>query len=363
MSWALEILAAGNAYQGKVGGLSLPLRLALDAQKAGARAVFTECDEIRRQLEDERLTLPVDTSAQEERILRVPANLLVHRQTFKNFADERTAALNLGPESPAPGVAYDFAPLAVIDNPSRRRAESLLFRSLRKTQDGWTSRWLNRYISLTVSRLLVETSLTPNQVSLSVLGLGLVGAYLASQGGYAELIAGATLFQFQSIFDGCDGELSRVTHRGSHLGAWLDTIGDDVTNYAFFAAAGYGIFTYGEDLIFNKYVYLIAAGITVVSGLIASTLEYRYLIRIGSGDLLDYPLTDPETENQENLFSWIRPLFKRDTFVFLTWVSALAGRIGEMLVVFSVGALGILISVFKAELRMAKERQAPRGVS
>src|SRR5262249_28043354 len=98
-------------------------------------------------------------------------------------------------------------------------------------------------------------------------------------------LMGAVLFQAQSVLDGCDGEMSRLTFRGSRLGEWLDTIGDDLTNYGFFAGAACGLYASS-----GRAVYLALGALTVTCGFVGSGLEYRYLIRIGSGDLLKYPL-------------------------------------------------------------------------
>src|SRR6185369_12957510 len=115
------------------------------------------------------------------RVLRVPANFVVHRTLFKSIA-ERDAQ---DPQSPrqrdlsqgaiAHDAPYSFAPIAVSDDASAREAEQRLFNALRKPQDGWTSRYLNRYISLAISRWLVKTPLRPNQVSVAILGVGLAG--------------------------------------------------------------------------------------------------------------------------------------------------------------------------------------------
>ena len=99
------------------------------------------------------------------------------------------------------------------------------------------------------------------------------------------------------MLDGCDGEMSRVSHRGSKLGEWLDTIGDDLTNYGFFGGAGLGLYhDTGNEL------YLAAGSICVACGLVTSALEYRYLIKIGSGDLLKYPLSQGSGGNGKLAF-------------------------------------------------------------
>jgi hypothetical protein len=152
----------------------------------------------------------------------------------------------------------------------------------------------------------------------------------------------------QSVLDGCDGEMSRVTYRGSLTGEWLDTIGDDLTNYGFFAGAGWGL----SSMTGNP-TYLVAGAVTIAAGGIASAIEYRYLAKIGSGDLNKYPLSAGESSG--GIFDRIRPLFKRDTFVLLTLLAALIGQVGPMLFLFAGGAVAILISVISAELRMARE--------
>ena len=343
-----------------VAGLPLALRLALDAQQGGAECIVVPNDAAAaaQSLQDARLRIPVlDRVPDGLRVLRVPANFVLHRGLLKNIA-ERDAQDPTSPRerdlshgSIAHDAPYSFAPIAVNDDASAREAERRLFRALRKPQDGWTSRYLNRYISLAISRWLVKTPLRPNQVSVGILGVGLAGAWFAAQGGYGNLLLGALLFQAQSVLDGCDGEMSRVTHRGSRAGEWLDTVGDDLTNYGFFAGAALGLYQVTQNPL-----YLIAGAITVISGLIGSGLEYRYLIKIGSGDLLKYPLSQGQGTGK---LAFIQPLFKRDTFVFLTLCAAALSCVGPMLCVFAAGAVGVLIAVLRTELRLAREaRQA-----
>jgi phosphatidylglycerophosphate synthase len=380
-------------------GLPVVLRLALTAQAAGARSiVLAPCVEraaLKEALGDHRLKIVVrdadDPALGESRAgassIRVPANIVVHRAvlgavTARALTDPSGVSANDAAELVfEPGISethpmwssardaagpYGFAPIAVIDRASFEAAERALLRSLRKPQDGWTSTHLNRPVSLAITRRLVATSLRPNQVSVAILGVGLLGAFLASRGTYASLVAGAALFHTQSVLDGCDGEMSRLTFRGSHLGEWLDTIGDDLTNYGFFGGAALGLYTQT-----GRTFYLALGGLTVFCGFVGSGLEYRYLIKIGSGDLLKYPLGIGKAPGRDEaaatksgiakMLDAIAPLFKRDTFVLLTLLGAVAGAIGPLLAVFAVGALGVLIAVLKAEARMAKDRAARTG--
>jgi phosphatidylglycerophosphate synthase len=343
-------------------GLSPALRLALTAQSSGATAVVAD-EALAALLQDDRLRIPVVRSRPSGVFLvRAPANLIVHRGLISAGLKARGERdWSILDEPVAFDPPFGFAPILVDGGPARSQATRALLRSLRKPQDGWTSTYLNRHLSLPVTRLLVATPLRPNQVSVAILAVGLVGAYFATRGDYASLLIGALLFQAQSVLDGCDGEMSRLLFRGSRLGEWLDTIGDDLTNYGYFAGSSWGLYrTTGSPL------YLAAGAVIVVCGLLTSGIQYRYLIKIGSGDLLRYPLGVGKAPGADEapkgsfgrLLDAISPLFKRDTFVFLTLLSAALGLLKIMILIFAAGAIGIVTAVLKAELRMARERQA-----
>lgn len=364
-SLLLEPPGSGFDLRRKVAGLNLPLRLALSAQAAGASAIVLSpsAEGLRELLVDSRLTLPILSSEEQgdEALIALPANAVIHRGLLTEARDSlhpgERRSLFEAPVAFSPPFGFD--PILVTDRESARRAEKALLHSLRKPQDGWTSTYLNRHISLSLTRMLVRTPLRPNQVSVAILGVGILGAILASRGSYLSLVLGAVCFQMQSVLDGCDGEMSRLTFRGSLAGEWLDTIGDDLTNYGFFGGAAFGLFTTTENPL-----YLVVGAITVGCGVIGSGIEYAYLIRIGSGDLLKYPLGVGKAEGGGEassklgkLFDAISPLFKRDSFVLLTLFGAILGILGPFLVIFAGGAIGVLTAIIKAEIRMARERR------
>lgn len=352
-NWVLLLQPSEIDASRTVGGLSLPLRLALDAQAAGFVAVVDPTNNalIARTLTDKRLRIPLFREPPvDARSITIPTHWLVHRSTFSALIDNAPSddqQLDITKLSLRCTAPWGFDPIPVVDAATAHRAEQALFRSLRKPQDGWTSRWINRYLSLSVSKWLVRTPFSPNQISVAILAVGVFGAYLASRGSYLSLATGAVLFQMQSVLDGCDGEVSRITHRGSKAGEWFDTIGDDLTNYCFFAATAIGLYRST-----HQWLYVLAGSITVLCGLLSSGLEYRYLIGIGSGDLLKYPLSQAMTGEARGL-SRLAPLFKRDTFVFMTMLAALFGKVNVALVVFALGAIGITVAVLRTELRLA----------
>ncbi len=115
-----------------------------------------------------------------------------------------------------------------VDDPEAfRRAENALLAHLRgKTHDGPVARFLNRPLSIRISRRLVNYSVTPNQISLISFLFSILAAGLFSLGGYPALFLGGVLAQFASVIDGCDGEVARLKFQTSDYGKWLDAVLD-----------------------------------------------------------------------------------------------------------------------------------------
>lgn len=123
----------------------------------------------------------------------------------------------------------------------RAAAEQMLLQLLHKVEDGPVTRYIYRPVSRPLTRLLVRTPITPNQVSILVLILGMVGCWVTAQAGQTALIVGTSLILAGGFIDGCDGEIARLRLAGSKLGAWLDTVVDELTTTVFLVAIGYHV--------------------------------------------------------------------------------------------------------------------------
>lgn len=122
----------------------------------------------------------------------------------------------------------------------RKAAARMLLRILVKpTEDSPVSQYIYRPLSKPLTLLLLRTPITPNQVTIFVGILGLIGCGLTALPGQSMLIVGALLVFVAGVIDGCDGEIARLKLQSSPIGAWLDTIVDEVTSVAYFIAIGY----------------------------------------------------------------------------------------------------------------------------
>jgi len=114
-----------------------------------------------------------------------------------------------------------------IDTPSDlKKAEKILCKDLVKLTDGPISRFLNRPISIRISKFLVRTEVTPNFISFLSFGLSIISAWFFSLGDYLSNILAGVIAQLSSIIDGCDGEIARLKFKESKYGAWFDAVLD-----------------------------------------------------------------------------------------------------------------------------------------
>ena len=115
-----------------------------------------------------------------------------------------------------------------VDDPAAfRRAENSILADLKdKPNDGPVSRYLNRPVSIRISRRLVDHQITPNQISLFSFLCSVLAAGLFALDGYFALLLGGLLAQFASIVDGCDGEVARLKYQCSAYGGWFDAVLD-----------------------------------------------------------------------------------------------------------------------------------------
>ena len=207
------------------------IRLAVDREKDG---IFDLNDVTRVKISDERIkeidkTLDV-WDAVDTGVMLCTSGLFegLERVEAMNKHGLSDGLRELAGEGRARTVDVTGLSWLDVDTPEAlAEAERRLMRDQgRKTRDGPVARHLNRLVSRWLSRILVRTAVTPNQISLVSWVLSCVAAGLMAFGGYPALAIGGVLAQLASIIDGCDGEIARLKHSQSAFGGWFDAVLD-----------------------------------------------------------------------------------------------------------------------------------------
>jgi phosphatidylglycerophosphate synthase len=112
--------------------------------------------------------------------------------------------------------------VAVSDETARARAEKALFDALGIEADTGIDRHFHRRCSRWITRLLMGTPVTPNQISMVSLAFGSVAIWCFWRATPLSALWGVILYAVASIVDHADGEIARLTFQESRFGAHLD---------------------------------------------------------------------------------------------------------------------------------------------
>ncbi len=146
-----------------------------------------------------------------------------------------------------------------------RHAEKNLLKGLIKPTDGIVSRYINRPISLRISRILVNKDIKPNTISVISFVVSIISAVLLSIGSYFSTLLGGILVQFSSILDGCDGEVARLKFEDNEYGAWFDATLDRYSDAIIVFGIILGLLNYHGNTAIWIYGYMAIVGTLITS--------------------------------------------------------------------------------------------------
>lgn len=208
-----------------------------------------------------------------------------------DFVDDRAVAARLaGRAAAVPHGAIACHPAVTRDE--RRAAARLLYRIVHKPQDNAITRYLYRPVSFPLTKLFVRTPITPNQISILTAVIVLIGLYVTALGSMNEAILGTAIVLAAAYVDCCDGEVARLKLLSSKLGAWLDTVIDELSSLGYMVAMGihcrrYWGPDYFGDLGFDPWLAGIVVGV-VTYAVTMYCIYYNLIVVVGSANSQDY---------------------------------------------------------------------------
>jgi phosphatidylglycerophosphate synthase len=265
---------------------------------------------------------------------------------------ESRLARRLGPPAPIPA---GLDPMAVQTSADVRAAERRLLNGLVKDTDGFMARHVERPISLQISRRLAGTAITPNQMSLISMAVGICGGpFFLSSRPLMQTI-GALVFLAHSILDGCDGELARLKFQQSRWGGVLDFWGDNVVHTVIFGCMAM-CWSLSAAAIWPLWL-----GAAAVFGTLGSAgFVYWRLMRFKDG--ADTLFTSVSDAPERPLSRLLDSASRRD-FIYLVILLALVGRSNWFLALAAIGAPTYFFLLLLAARPQASLEKAGQGVT
>lgn len=192
------------------------------------------------------------------------------------------------------------------------------YERIRSGDEGWISAWINKNLSYPLSKRLVRTSITPNQVTLASLLVSIVGAYLLAEDRYGMRCLGIFLIQSAVVLDGCDGQIARLKGLTSTFGAWFDTVVDDLANIFLLIGLAIGLWRSTSEA-----AYLFAGTLMLLETIGITFFIYHYLVTCAhSARSQDFRIAWlPPASSQASFWNrYLKPLMKRDFFIFAVFL-------------------------------------------
>lgn len=343
MSLPTVIFCEENSAFQRVAGLCVLDRLLVAAHRAGATRITVVSETLLPELRRApALGIVFQTTAQPPEsnspALALSTGALVQTADLKRVIEKRgrlvkpdgtllpvgvldslsAAPLN-SQLAPRPTVTGAGVAELIFDSTSAAHATRGLWASLTSSADGLVDKYFNRPVGRALfSKLLIYTSISPNQVSVAATLIGLFSAWCFADGSQRFAIWGAILLQLSAIVDCVDGDLARVLFKESPLGKWLDIVGDQVVHIGVFVCLGIGLYRGGS----TAPVLALAA-----SAAIGVVISFLIVMR---------GLMQPESQRNSRLQKLIDATTNRD-FSVLLLILAFVGKLEWFLWLTAIG--------------------------
>jgi phosphatidylglycerophosphate synthase len=382
------VVPADLAPRSRIGGLEPRLRAALALQAAGVSAIYIVGPGAAL-FTDARLRAPMTLDAPDDALddaaLVVSAGGTQHRLLATRLATmearggtllragegegavyvagqgrvaEVIEALTAGHEpvdaTAAPLLEGEFTlPARTADE--RRVATTAHLRSLRKPTGGVLENLYMRPLSMRMTRVLCNTPVTPNAMSILTLLMAFVAAGMVAMPSAAWQVAGGALHIFMRVVDCVDGELARLRYQTSRFGEWLDSVGDGIGIAALFVGITVSVTRYEPE-------YLPVGVVAVLAWTAVQLLQYRAAaLTGGSGSFhkIEWGHRAKERTPLEAFVGHIEMALRIDSLSTIYGVVIIFGLLRALLVAQAVLVSGAAVYFAAQVHKLARRRAAP----
>lgn len=181
-------------------------------------------------------------------------------------------------------------------------ARKKLFKNIYHHTEGWVDRYVNKAVSFRISKVLLKTSIHPNQITFCYLLLALFSCFLLMQTDYAWRVFGVFLMYFSSLLDLSNREVANLKLMTSSEDRPLQTLVNDVAKNLFFVGLFVGIYRATQLSIF-----LSVGAFSLLLSLFVSVMLYYH-----------------KKSHKAHWIERIQPAFKKDFLILVIFIFIIA---------------------------------------
>ena len=207
--------------------------------------------------------------------------------------------------------------------------------------DSFVDRTITRFFSRQITRFFLQTSLSPNTITLLSLVIGLISAVYFFQGTYGNNLIGAGLLVLSAWIDCTDGEIARLKFMESEIGGKLDIICDNLVHMAVFFAIGIGL-----HQSTGQYIFIFLG----VFAMLASLVSFLLLSSLIINEKKKGSEKTPSLKVKKDLTT---KLANRD-FIYFLFLMAAIGRVDVFIFITAIGS-----NIFAGYLIYSRLKSSP----
>ena len=104
------------------------------------------------------------------------------------------------------------------------------------------ARYITRDVALYITKFILPTGITANQVVVIVIALGIISGFAFMSGSYFMCFSGAVIFQLWYLFDHVDGQVARYRKVADLTGAFYDFYGHYIVHFFILGGIAIGLY-------------------------------------------------------------------------------------------------------------------------
>lgn len=201
-----------------------------------------------------------------------------------------------------------------------KESSKRLYGLLGLSSDSPLAVYVNRRLSGLLTSLLVRMPVTPNQVTLLSLLIGLVACWFFWHGGYWYAVLGVLIFHASVIVDLSDGEVARLKFMQSSTGAWLDSICDSIIYSGVLLSIAVALYRHTPE------PHTLAVGIAAtLAAFINSNLDF-YVHSVKKSDVIVAPSAATPLRmiaNEDNFYLALLAFVLFNKHLWFLWAAAI----------------------------------------
>lgn len=206
--------------------------------------------------------------------------------------------------------------------------------------EGWYARNYARRVSIYLTRVLLYSRITANQVTISGIAMGISGSLLFLKAGYWINIIGAIFLHVWHLLDHCDGEIARYRKSSSGKGIFFDILSHNFVIFSIFLCISFRLYFSTQNILVFTLGFFAIFSLALTYNI--SLFKRAILVKIERNNKINESKTAFKRNKKYQTFFAKYNIFSKSIFwttaglVWVLLVCTLFNKLGYALLVFAI---------------------------